>query len=332
MTAADRPTLLDDLPFPERFEDEAALEDDLATPSRDLVQRPGAARRRPHDPRRRRQDGADAGAPGQARGAGASASSASRASPSPACARSSEGRRHRDASPATCSTATRCASAAEARERRLHGRAQVRRRRATQPLTWAMNVARAGAGGRGLPRVAHRRLLDRLRLSLRAGRSGQGASEDDAADAAAGDYANSCVGRERMFEYFSRTHGTPGRLIRLNYAIDMRYGVLHDVARKVVARRAGRRRDGPRQRDLAGRRQRAGAAAAGALHGADRAAQRQRPRDDRRVRWLARASSASRFGTRAGVVGEEAPTAWLHQHRAAPTQLFGYPRGAARRG
>ena len=49
-----------------------------------------------------------------------------------------------------------------------------------------------------------------------------------------GTYANSCVARERMFEYFSRKHGTPGRLIRLNYAIDMRYGVLHDVAQKVL--------------------------------------------------------------------------------------------------
>lgn len=48
-----------------------------------------------------------------------------------------------------------------------------------------------------------------------------------------GDYATSCVGRERIFSYFSRRHGTPGRLARLNYAIDMRYGVLHDVARWV---------------------------------------------------------------------------------------------------
>jgi hypothetical protein len=52
-----------------------------------------------------------------------------------------------------------------------------------------------------------------------------------------GTYANSCVGRERMFEYFSRLHGTLGRLIRLNYAIDMRYGVLHDVAQKVLTDR-----------------------------------------------------------------------------------------------
>ncbi len=52
-----------------------------------------------------------------------------------------------------------------------------------------------------------------------------------------GAYASSCVGRERMFEYFSGKFGTPGRLIRLNYAIDMRYGVLHDIAQKVLADR-----------------------------------------------------------------------------------------------
>jgi nucleoside-diphosphate-sugar epimerase len=49
-----------------------------------------------------------------------------------------------------------------------------------------------------------------------------------------GEYAQSCVGRERMFEYFSRQFQTPGRLFRLNYAIDMRYGVLHDIATKVL--------------------------------------------------------------------------------------------------
>lgn len=48
-----------------------------------------------------------------------------------------------------------------------------------------------------------------------------------------GEYANSCVGRERIFQYFSNKYGTPGRLIRLNYAIDLRYGVLFDVANRV---------------------------------------------------------------------------------------------------
>src|ERR1700750_1349165 len=47
-----------------------------------------------------------------------------------------------------------------------------------------------------------------------------------------GEYAQSCVGRERMFENFSDQFKTTGRLFRLNYAIDMRYGVLHDIASK----------------------------------------------------------------------------------------------------
>src|SRR5262245_39125131 len=60
-----------------------------------------------------------------------------------------------------------------------------------------------------------------------------GATEDTPAVPPAGDYANSCVGREHMFKHFSERLGTPGRLLRLNYAIDMRYGVLHDIATKV---------------------------------------------------------------------------------------------------
>jgi nucleoside-diphosphate-sugar epimerase len=62
---------------------------------------------------------------------------------------------------------------------------------------------------------------------------GGGATEETPTIPPAGDYANSCVGRERMFEFFSRDRTTSGRLVRLNYAIDMRYGVLHDIAKKV---------------------------------------------------------------------------------------------------
>jgi nucleoside-diphosphate-sugar epimerase len=63
--------------------------------------------------------------------------------------------------------------------------------------------------------------------------AGRGATEETPATPPPGDYAASCVGRERMFEHFSQRLGTPGRIVRLNYAIDMRYGVLHDVATKV---------------------------------------------------------------------------------------------------
>jgi nucleoside-diphosphate-sugar epimerase len=64
--------------------------------------------------------------------------------------------------------------------------------------------------------------------------NGMGANEAVAPNPP-GEYAQSCVGRERMFEYFSKKYSTPGRLFRLNYAIDMRYGVLHDIASKILA-------------------------------------------------------------------------------------------------
>ena len=49
-----------------------------------------------------------------------------------------------------------------------------------------------------------------------------------------GEYATSALARERMFEYFSIAHGIPAALIRLNYACDLRYGVLVDIARHVI--------------------------------------------------------------------------------------------------
>jgi dTDP-4-dehydrorhamnose reductase len=48
-----------------------------------------------------------------------------------------------------------------------------------------------------------------------------------------GEYAQSCLGRERLFEYFAQAHSTRCLIFRLNYAVDLRYGVLVDIARKV---------------------------------------------------------------------------------------------------
>jgi hypothetical protein len=50
-----------------------------------------------------------------------------------------------------------------------------------------------------------------------------------------GDYAQSCVGRERIFEHFSRTLQIPMALLRLNYATEMRYGVLVDLAQRILS-------------------------------------------------------------------------------------------------
>ncbi len=49
-----------------------------------------------------------------------------------------------------------------------------------------------------------------------------------------GEYAESCLGRERVFDYYSRQNGTPTALIRLNYAVDLRYGVLFDIGKRVL--------------------------------------------------------------------------------------------------
>ena len=101
-----------------------------------------------------------------------------------------------------------------------------------EDLTWAMNahvpalVAEAFAGSRI---VAYSTGCVYPYVDVHQG----GATEATPATPPPGAYANSCVAREAMFQYFSRTRGTPGRIIRLNYAIDMRYGVLHDVATRV---------------------------------------------------------------------------------------------------
>ena len=50
-----------------------------------------------------------------------------------------------------------------------------------------------------------------------------------------GEYAQSCLGRERVFTCFSLTHDTPVALVRLNYAVDLRYGVLHDIGKCILA-------------------------------------------------------------------------------------------------
>jgi nucleoside-diphosphate-sugar epimerase len=65
----------------------------------------------------------------------------------------------------------------------------------------------------------------------------QGGSTETDAPRPVGEYAMSCLGRERILEHFSRTLDIPMALIRLNYAVEMRYGVLVDLARKVLAER-----------------------------------------------------------------------------------------------
>jgi nucleoside-diphosphate-sugar epimerase len=60
-----------------------------------------------------------------------------------------------------------------------------------------------------------------------------GGPTEDMQLAPVGEYGMSAMGRERMFGYFSRLLGIPTAIIRLNYAVDLRYGVLVDIARKL---------------------------------------------------------------------------------------------------
>lgn len=66
--------------------------------------------------------------------------------------------------------------------------------------------------------------------------SSRGSLETDALSPR-GEYAQSCLGRERVFEYFARHQETPTLIFRLNYAVDLRYGVIVDIARAVRERR-----------------------------------------------------------------------------------------------
>jgi len=62
--------------------------------------------------------------------------------------------------------------------------------------------------------------------------NGTGSTEDDL-PAPVGEYAQSCLGRERVVEFVSREHGLRALIFRLNYAVDLRYGTLVDIARRV---------------------------------------------------------------------------------------------------
>ena len=61
-----------------------------------------------------------------------------------------------------------------------------------------------------------------------------GGSVESDAPAPTGEYAQSCLGRERVFEYYAHERGTRSLLFRLFYAVDLRYGTLVDIAGKVA--------------------------------------------------------------------------------------------------
>ncbi len=100
-----------------------------------------------------------------------------------------------------------------------------------EALTWAMNT--------WLPAQVARRYRDSRIVAFSSGNVypfvpvDSGGATEETRPGPVGEYAQSVLGRERMFEYFSGRYGTPALLLRLNYAVELRYGVLMDIARKV---------------------------------------------------------------------------------------------------
>jgi nucleoside-diphosphate-sugar epimerase len=101
-----------------------------------------------------------------------------------------------------------------------------------QPLTWAMNSY--------MPALVARHYKDSRIVAYSTGNVyplveiAEGGATERTVPEPIGEYAQSCLGRERIFEYFSQLNKTPVTLIRLNYANEPRYGIIVDLTFKIL--------------------------------------------------------------------------------------------------
>ncbi|QHT62220.1 NAD(P)-dependent oxidoreductase [Paenibacillus lycopersici] len=190
-----------------------------------------------------------------------------------------------------------------------------------ESFTWAMNAYVPG-------RVAEKFRRSRI-VVFSSGNVypftpvGHGGASEAAAPAPVGEYGQSCLGRERIFEHFSKTYGIPMVIYRLNYAIDMRYGVLLELAKSVKAGKPIQLAMGHANVIWQGD---ANAIAIRALLACETPVNVLNVTGPETVsiRW-----AAEEFGKRLGAApvfaGEESPDALLN-NAAKCHKLFGYPR------
>ncbi len=187
-------------------------------------------------------------------------------------------------------------------------------------LTWAMNTL--------LPAlVADRYAASRI-VAFSTGNVyplvpiGQGGAAEDMFPAPVGEYAQSALGRERIFEFFSHRNQTRVLLLRLNYAIDLRYGVLLDIGQKVFERRPVDLTMGHVNVIWQGDANSVALRSFGLCQSPPAALNVTGP-ETVPVRWIAR-KFGERFGVEPVLQGTEAGTALL-SNAARCHKLFGYP-------
>jgi len=102
-----------------------------------------------------------------------------------------------------------------------------------QPLTWAMNSF--------LPALIAQHYRDSKIVVFSTGNVyplvdiNSGGAAEETSPGPVGEYAQSCLGRERLFEYFSELHETAVTVVRLNYANEPRYGIIVDLTTKILS-------------------------------------------------------------------------------------------------
>ena len=189
-----------------------------------------------------------------------------------------------------------------------------------EPTTWAMNTYLPG-------RVAERYRSSHI-VAFSTGNVyslmplASGGATESTTPLPVGEYAQSALGRERLFEYGSQTFGTPVVLLRLNYACELRYGVLLDIGRRVFERQTVDLSMGMANVIWQGDANSACLQALQHCSSPPLVLNLTGP-ESLSVRWIA-TEFARRFGVEPRFQGEEASTALLSNSSRA-IRMFGYP-------